>query len=51
MIRWSRVAKLPSLIRRRNMGWPRSSPANGATLSISEFELMMRHRSCSNGFA
>ena len=35
MIRWSRAAKLPSLIRRRRVGWPRSRPANGATLSIS----------------
>src|SRR6266568_6806720 len=34
-MRWSRAAKLPSLIRRRRVGWPTSSPVNGAMESIS----------------
>ena len=29
MIRWSSAAKVPSLIRRRSVGWPMSRQANG----------------------
>jgi hypothetical protein len=34
-MRWSRAAKAPSLIRRRRVGWPSSSPVNGAALSLA----------------
>ena len=33
-MRWSSAAKVPSLIRRRRVGWPTSSAANGLAESM-----------------
>ena len=39
-MRWSRAAKMPSLIRRRRVGWPTRRAANGEAESMSSLVSM-----------